>query len=207
MINIPYWADLFAVMMFAISGALAASGRNIHRDFFGVTFIGFITAIGGGSLRDIMLGVHPLAWISDANYLIAIGVGVALSVAFEKLLGRLRPTLFLFDSIGIGLYTIIGLQKSLALDVNPIAACIMGMFSAIFGGVIRDVLLNEIPLIFRKEIYATACLAGAAIYLLLLKTGLEEQTAGLISMGVIIAIRVLAVKLKWSLPRIGKPKE
>lgn len=204
MINIPYWADLFAVMMFAISGALAASDRNIHRDFFGVTFIAFITAIGGGSLRDIMLGVHPLAWISDANYLVAIGIGVTLAVIFEKGLGGLRRTLFLFDTVGIGLYTIIGLQKSLALGVNPIAACIMGMFSAIFGGVIRDVLLNEIPLIFRKEIYATACLAGAAVYLLLVYAGLHLQAAGLISMGVIIVIRVLAVKYKWSLPKIGR---
>src|ERR1044071_6791432 len=129
MFNIPYWIDLAGVFFFAMSGATAASNKNVHRDFFGITFMGFVTAIGGGSLRDIMLGVHPLAWIGDANYLIVIGIGVVISVLLEKFLSKLKRTMLLFDSIGIALYTIIGVQKSLELHVNPLAAIILGMFS------------------------------------------------------------------------------
>jgi uncharacterized membrane protein YeiH len=196
--------DLGGVFFFAISGALAAYDKRIYRDFFGITFIAFITAIGGGTLRDLMLDIHPLAWIRDANYIIAISAGVIIAIAGRKLLLKLRRTLFLFDTIGLGLYAILGTQKSLAADVNPLAAVLLGMFSAVMGGVIRDMLLNEIPLIFRKEIYATACLVGGAIYVLLLKAGAEFHLAAFMGIGICIAIRIVAVLKKWSLPQLGE---
>jgi uncharacterized membrane protein YeiH len=202
MIVLPNSVELFAVTMFAMSGALAATDRQMHKDFFGVAFTSFITAVGGGSLRDIILGVHPLVWISDIHYMYAIIGGAAIAVLFQKWLLKLRRTLFLFDAIGIGVYTIIGLQKSLALGVNPLAAVILGMFSAVFGGVIRDTLLNELPLIFRKEIYATACLAGALLYVGLDVLHVDANLNGALSVLLIIAIRIVAVLKKWSLPSL-----
>jgi uncharacterized membrane protein YeiH len=201
--TVPHWLDLGGVFFFAISGALAAYDKRIHRDFFGITFIAFISAIGGGTLRDVMLGIHPLAWIRDANYLIAIGAGVLLSVLLRNYLIKLRRTLFLFDTIGIGLYTILGTQKAMAADVNILASILMGMFSAVMGGVIRDTLLNDIPLIFRKEIYATACLAGGTSYVIMLKLGANDHIAAFTGIGIVIAIRIAAVVKGWSLPKVG----
>ena len=145
----------------------------------------------------------PLAWISDANYLIAIGAGVVVAVGGRKFLLKLTRTMLLFDAVGIGLYTILGTQKSLAHDVNPLAALILGMFSAVFGGVIRDTLLNELPLIFRKEIYATACLAGAAVYVAMLYGHVHGNIAAFTGIAVVIVVRILAVYKSWSLPKVG----
>lgn len=202
MFGLPYYIDLFGTLMFAVSGALAASDQKIHRDWFGIGFTGFITAIGGGSLRDIMLDYHPLTWIRDMNYVLAIGIGVVCSVLFQKALSQLRRTLFLFDTLGIAVYTILGVQKSLAVGVNPLAAVLLGMFSAVFGGVIRDTLLNEIPLIFRREIYATACLAGACLYVILRAVEISEPVCAVSGMVVIVIVRVLAVRYKLSLPTL-----
>lgn len=203
MLTVPHWLDLSGVFFFAMSGALAAYDKSIYRDFFGITFIAFITAIGGGSVRDIMLGIHPLAWISDASYLIAIGAGVIVAMTGRKTLVKLTRTMTLFDAIGIGLYTILGTQKSLAAEVNPLAAIILGMFSAVFGGVLRDTLLNELPLIFRKEIYATACLAGGTLFVILHYAKVDANIAAFAGIAVVIAVRVTAVNRSWSLPTIG----
>jgi uncharacterized membrane protein YeiH len=202
MLNIPYWIDLAGIFFFAMSGAQAAADKRVYRDSFGVAFMGFVTAIGGGSLRDIMLGIHPLKWISDSNYLIVIGAGVVISMLLGKTLARLPRMMLIFDSLGIALYTILGVQISLAVGVNPLAATILGMFSAVFGGVIRDTLLNEIPLIFRKEIYATACLAGAALYVLLDHFKVNADISAFSGIITVIVIRLLAVNYGWSLPKM-----
>jgi uncharacterized membrane protein YeiH len=202
MFSLPYAIDLFGTLMFAMSGALAASDQKIHRDWFGISFTGFITAIGGGTLRDIMLDYHPLAWIRDANYVIAIALGVIVSVAFRKVLAKLRRTLFIFDTLGISLYTILGVQKSLLAGVNPLAAIMLGMFSAVFGGVIRDTLLNETPLIFRKEIYATACLAGASLYVIMDYFGAPQPVCSMSGIVLIAVIRIVAVRFQLSLPSL-----
>lgn len=202
--QIPYYIDLLGVFVFAISGALAAYGKQMYNDIFGVAFTAFITAIGGGTIRDITLGVHPLAWVADGNYLIVIFAAVLITVSFRKRLVRLRRTLFLFDTIGIGLYTILGVQKSLTYNVNPLAAVILGMFTAVFGGVIRDTLINEIPLIFRKEIYATACLAGAVIFVILDHFGIDSNISSISGILVIITIRIIAVKYSIALPKVDR---
>src|ERR1700741_5403989 len=132
MLNVPYWIDLAGIFFFAMSGAQAAADKRVYRDSFGVAFMGFVTAIGGGSLRDIMLDIHPLKWISDSNYLIVIGAGVIISMLLGRTLAKLPRTMLIFDSLGIALYTILGVQISLAAGVNPIAATILGMFSAVF---------------------------------------------------------------------------
>ncbi|TXI69091.1 MAG: trimeric intracellular cation channel family protein, partial [Cyclobacteriaceae bacterium] len=160
----------------------------------------FVTAIGGGTLRDMMLGSYPLVWIGDIYFLYAILAGVLIAYLFFNFLLRLRKTFLLFDTLGISFFTILGVEKALSLGVRPEIAAIMGMFTAIMGGVIRDVLTNETPVLFRKEIYATACLVGAILYLILLNVEISRNLNLVISSVVIIVIRLLAVKFKLTLP-------
>lgn len=204
---IYYWIDLIGTFMFAISGALAAWDKKMYHDIFGVSFTAFVTAIGGGTLRDVILGIYPIVWVKDQSYIIAIACGVLVTVLFRRYLLRYRRSLFLFDTIGIGFYTILGVQKSLAFGVNPWAAVIMGMMSAIFGGVIRDTLVNEIPLIFSRQIYATACLAGATLYILLGYTGIDPNINTIICIILIISIRLLSLRKGWSLPYLEKARK
>ncbi|GAB2798876.1 trimeric intracellular cation channel family protein [Rhabdobacter roseus] len=169
-------------------------------DWFAATFTAFISSIGGGTLRDVLLGSYPLVWISDITILYAILAGVLATFVFYRQLMHLRRTLFLFDTFGIALFTIVGTEKALSLGVRPEIAAIMGMFSAVMGGVIRDTLTNEIPIIYRKEVYATACLAGAVAYLVLDYLGAERNTAFIAVSALIIVIRILAVKYQWRIP-------
>ena len=203
--ELQYALELFGTFFFAISGAMAMHDKE--HDWFGAGFTGFITAIGGGSLRDMVLGSYPLVWIKDINFLYAIFSGVLIALMFFTRLVRLKRTFFLFDTLGISFFTILGVEKALSLGVRPEIAAIMGMFTAVMGGVIRDTLANEMPVIFRKEIYATACLIGAVIYLLLdQQTSLDRNVNLVTSIAVIIIIRILAVKYNLALPGFKRPK-
>lgn len=195
-----YYIDLLGTMVFAVSGAMATMRHNI--DLFGASFTGFVTAIGGGSLRDIFLNLRPV-WVDDGNYLVAILIGVLIAVLFKKVLDKLARTLFLFDALGIGFFTVVGVQKSLAFDSSDIAAVVLGMFSAVMGGVIRDTLLNETPLIFRKEIYATACLSGAILCVILDSLDVNYTLNAFLSASIVVIIRVIAVKYRLTLPIVG----
>lgn len=198
--ELQYALELIGTFVFAISGALAV--REKEHDLFGAGFTGFITAIGGGTLRDILLDSYPLVWIGDIHFLYAILLGILAAFLSPNFLSRLRKTFFLFDTLGIGFFTVLGVEKAMNMGVRPEIAAIMGMFSAVMGGVIRDTLTNEIPILFRKEIYASACLIGAVAYLVLDYLGLERSYNLLISMSVIISIRLIAMKYKLSLPRL-----
>lgn len=200
--SLQYTFELFGTFFFAISGALAI--REYHSDLFGAGFTGFVTAIGGGTLRDMMLGSYPLVWIADINFLYSILAGVIVAYFFVNYLLMLPRTLLVFDTLGISLFTILGVEKALSLGVRPEIAAIMGMFTAIMGGVLRDTLTNETPVLFRKEIYATACLAGAALYLVLFYYDVDRNINILISSTLILIIRFLAVKYKLALPNFGK---
>ncbi len=193
--------ELLGTYAFAISGSLAVKDKE--HDWFGAGFTGFLTAIGGGTLRDVLLGSYPLVWIANIHFLYAVIAGVLTTYFAFGFLMRLRKTLFLFDTVGIGFFTVLGVEKALEVGVQPEIAAIMGMFSAVMGGVIRDTLTNEIPVIFRKEIYATACLAGAAFYLLLRSFGVERDWNLILSILSIISIRLLAVRYRLTLGRIN----
>lgn len=195
-----YYTDLLGTAVFAISGAMAAMRHHI--DIFGSTFTGFVTAIGGGSLRDIFLNLRPV-WVDDGNYLLAILAGVILAIFFNRSLYQLARTLSLFDALGIGFFTVVGVQKSLDNESCAIAAVVLGMFSAVMGGVTRDTLMNETPLIFRKEIYATACLSGAVLFALLNHLGISYNLNAFVSATVIVVIRLVSVKYRLSLPIVG----
>jgi uncharacterized membrane protein YeiH len=198
--NLTHAAELIGTFVFAISGSLAAGEKKL--DAFGVSVIAFITALGGGTLRDLLLNLHPLLWIRDGSYLAAIMAGVIFTFLFYRFIKPLHRTFFFFDAIGIGLFTILGLKKALLVaQLSPVVAVIMGMVSATFGGVLRDVLCNEIPLIFRREIYAMACFAGAAAYLLADKLlHLAPEVNMLCTMLLIIAIRLVAVRYRLTIP-------
>lgn len=196
-----YWLNLIGIFFFTISGSLAARDKKHYHDYFGVFFTGFLTAIGGGTLRDMMLGAYPISWLSDRNILISIILAFLVTLSFKNSIIKLRRTLFLFDTIGVGIYTILGVEKSLEYHVNPFAAVILGLISAVFGGVIRDTLINEIPLIFAKEIYATACITGAVLYTSMLYFQTDPNIAAPICMSVIIIFRIIAVKYKLALPK------
>lgn len=198
--DLQYGLELIGTFVFAISGALAI--REREHDMFGAGFTGFITAIGGGTLRDILLDSYPLVWIGDVKFLYAILAGILAAFIFPNFLSKLRKTFFLFDTLGIAFFTVLGVEKALHLGVRPEIAAIMGMFSAVMGGVIRDTLTNEIPILFRKEIYASACLAGAIFYLILNSIGVSRDVNLLASIVVIIAIRMISMKYKLSLPRL-----
>lgn len=202
MIPFIYPVELLGTFFFAISGALAIQDQ--HDDLFGAFFLGFVTAIGGGTLRDMMLGSYPLVWIGDIHFLYAILAGVLVAYFFFKPLMRLKRTFLFFDTLGISFFTILGVEKALSLGVRPEIAAIMGMFSAVMGGVIRDVLTNGTPVLFRKEIYATACLAGAILYLGLSRFGIDRDINLAVSIIAIFFIRLMAVKYKLALPNFRK---
>lgn len=192
--------DYFGVFVFAMSGVLAASEKQL--DLFGGFIIAFVTALGGGTLRDLFLNVD-IGWILDTTYIYTVLGGTAFALIFKKIAKHIRKTVYLFDSIGIGLFTILSVQKALALDVPIIVVIMFGVITATFGGVIRDILCNEIPLIFRKEIYATACIVGASLYVTLYFFELNEIINIIISGSVIIIIRIIAVVKKLRMPLIN----
>ncbi|MFY7669983.1 trimeric intracellular cation channel family protein [Tenacibaculum sp. MEBiC06402] len=198
--DIIYVIDILGTFAFAISGALVASKKEF--DLFGVIILAFVTAVGGGMLRDILINSHPINWIGDLNYIYTILIAVVCTFLFKSKIAPLRKTFFLFDTIGISVFTLLGLQKGLSLDLPAIVAIIMGMVSAVFGGVIRDVLSREVPLIFKKEIYASACLTGGLVYLLLKEVHLNDDINFIISASVIIIIRTFSVIYKLHLPKI-----
>lgn len=195
-----YALDLAGTFVFAVSGWILASSKKL--DLFGASVIAFVTAVGGGTLRDLLIGSQPVGWMLDLNYLLFIGLGILCGLFFKRVFEKLRKTMFLFDSIGIGLFTILGIEKTLGLGLSPVIAVLMGTMSAVFGGVLRDTLVNEIPLIFRKEIYATVCLSGGVLYLLLNRLMPANDWPMLITIVYIIGLRILVVKKKWSFPTL-----
>ncbi|MFC5285291.1 trimeric intracellular cation channel family protein [Pedobacter alpinus] len=185
---------------FAVSGAFAAMQKRL--DVFGVLIIAFATSVGGGTLRDILLGDVPVFWLKNANYSLLILVTAIVAMIFWKKIKSLKITLFLFDSLGLGFFTVVGLQKGLAYDLSPGICVALGTVTGCFGGITRDILLNNIPLIFRKEIYATACIIGGLVYLLLSYLNVDATIVKVVSVSVVFLIRIIAVKYKLTLPRI-----
>ena len=189
--------DFIGTFAFAISGIRLASAKRF--DWFGAYVVGFVTAIGGGTIRDVLLGVTP-GWMTDPIYLICTGLALLWVILFGKPLIHLHNTFFIFDSIGLALFTVVGVGKSIALGYPFWVAIIMGSITGAAGGVIRDVFINEIPLIFRKEIYAMACVVGGTVYWMCDLIGIHSygcQVAGGIS---VFVTRILAVKYNICLP-------
>lgn len=190
--------DVIGTLVFAISGALTAIYKKL--DLFGVYCIAFVTALGGGTVRDVMIGRTPVGWMLDIDYVYIITIGFLLSIIFNRYLERLRISMLLFDTIGLGVFTLIGLEKGIENGLNPVVCVILGTLTATFGGVIRDILCNEIPVLFRKEIYATLCIAGGILFFLLQELKLSDDIISPIVAVFIITFRLIAFKYNWSLP-------
>ncbi|WNH09539.1 trimeric intracellular cation channel family protein [Thalassobellus suaedae] len=200
-----YTIDILGTIAFAISGVLVAFNKKM--DLFGVLIIAFVTAVGGGTLRDLLIGDTPVSWMKDITFTYVIIASAVFAIIFRSKINYLRTSLFLFDTIGIGLYTLVGIQKGISADLHPIICIALGTMTASFGGVIRDILCNEIPVIFRKEIYATACILGGVTYFLLIKLPIESNIVFIIAGIVVVVTRLLAVKFKIALPNIYKKEK
>lgn len=195
-----YLLDIIGTMAFALSGALTAMNKRL--DPFGILIIAFVTAVGGGTLRDVLIGKTPVGWMLNLNYVYVIFMGYILAILFRKRFDKLRKSLFFFDTIGLGVFTLIGLEKGISIGLHPIICTALGTMTACFGGVIRDILCNEIPVIFRKEIYATICILGGIVFFILKKGNFPDELIQLVTSLVIIIVRLLVVKFNWSLPTL-----
>ncbi|MBX2814616.1 MAG: trimeric intracellular cation channel family protein [Saprospiraceae bacterium] len=192
-----YLIDLFGTCVFAISGVTTAIEKKF--DLVGTLVIGFVTAVGGGTLRDLLLGNLPVGWLSNRDYFLAILLGYVLAYIFKAQALEFKKSMFLFDTVGIALFTVLGIETTRKLGMSVEVCLLMGVVSACFGGVLRDTLTNEIPLIFRKEIYATACLAGGMVYLLLATVCPIRAVNIGAAMATVFLIRYFSVRRGWSL--------
>ena len=192
--------EIIGTLAFAISGIRLAALKKF--DWFGAFIVGLVTAIGGGTIRDLFLSTTPF-WMLNYWYLIVTAIALGLVIISKRYLVRLDHTFFIFDTIGLALFVVIGMQKSLDFGFPMWVAIIMGTITGAFGGVLRDILINEEPLIFRKEVYATACLAGGLSYWLISHIGGSIVVQQISCAAIIIIVRVLSVIYNWSLPVLG----
>ncbi|WP_044174103.1 trimeric intracellular cation channel family protein [Flectobacillus major] len=190
--------NILGTIAFSVSGVYAGLQKKL--DLFGIVVIAFVTAIGGGTIRDMLLG-HPVKWIADESVIYLILVTSVLAILGRKYLHKLNSPLQLFDALGLGCFFVLGFEQGMSASLPILSCIIIGTITACFGGVIRDILLNEIPFLFRKEIYATACILGGFIHALLLKTGEVTGYINIITMLVIFSIRIVSLRYNISLPK------
>ena len=198
-INTIETIETLGTIAFAISGTFAAMQRRL--DPFGVLIIAFVTSIGGGTVRDLLIGDTPVAWMRDVNYCLLILLTSIATIFFKTHIKKFKVTLFLFDSLGLGLFTMLGIQKGIMFGLSPGICVALGTITGCFGGVIRDTLLNTIPLIFHKEIYATACILGGILYYGLKYFNLTDDAATVIVIAFIFVLRIIVVRYKFALPK------
>jgi len=197
--------DLAGTFAFALSGAVAARERGL--DWFGVLVIAFTVACGGGVLRDLCIGAIPPAGLADWRYLLAAVVAAGLTMASRGLVERLAHPVVLFDTLGLGLFAVTGAQKALLFGANAEVAVLMGMVTAVGGGVARDVLLNRVPVILQREIYASAALVGAAIATFGEALGLASPALTWCAAAACFALRMASLRFRWNLPRFRRRRE
>ena len=190
--------DLIGVAVFAVTGALVASRKQM--DVFGFALLGTVTGLGGGTLRDLLLGIAPVLWVKEPTY-VAICVSVSVVVFFTAHIPESRYRLLLWlDAVGLSFFCIVGAQRALAEDAGAFIAVVMGVMTAAFGGIVRDVLVGEVPLVLHKEIYVTAALAGSLVFVGLLTVSAPETIAAVCGFAACFAVRGLALRYGWALP-------
>lgn len=198
-INFTILLEILGTFAFAVSGIKSASGRKI--DWFGAYIMGLVTAIGGGTIRDVLLGVTTF-WMVDFTCFLITGVALATAIIFKEKLFKWGSALFLFDTIGLGLFTIVGITKSISAGLPFWVCIIMGTITGSVGGLIRDVLLNEVPLLFRRDLYALACIAGGSVYFICNYINFPKGATETIAAFTIIGFRLIAVKFHLHLPQL-----
>ena len=199
-IEIYTWVDILGTAAFSISGVFAAMEKKL--DIFGIFIIAFITAVGGSTIRDVLMGDFPVGWMRSQNYPIVIFLSALIAMFFNKRIKDYGKILLVFDSIGLGFFTVLGINKGMDAGFSMGLCIALGTITACFGGLIRDITLNHIPHIFHKEIYATACVVGGILFFVLLKTTLPKPVLDSICIAAIVLVRLIAVKYNWRLPAI-----
>lgn len=197
--SVYFILEMLGTLAFAISGIRLASAKRF--DWFGAYVVGFTTAIGGGTLRDVMLSMTPF-WMLDSIYLVVTAVALGIVIVLGRYLIRLNNTFFIFDAIGLGLFTVVGIEKTLAAGFPLWVAVIMGTLTGAAGGVLRDILINEEPLIFRKEIYALACVFGGVVFWACGQVGITGAVLQITTAAAVIALRIVAVHYRLKLPTL-----
>lgn len=195
-----YLLDMVGVIACAIAGTLLAQHKGF--DIAGCILVSMVNAIGGGTLRDMALDRHPLFWMTDLNYVIVITLTSLILQIFFHLYHKIDKALKFFDAIGLAAFSVIGFKVALAQDMSPVIAVMMGVWTAIIGGLLRDIICNEIPLLLQREIYITASIAGSLSYLALDYWGVDAVTNEFMMLFIIFAVRMLALKFDWHLPSI-----
>ncbi len=189
---------LFGVFFFGISGALM--GAKAKLDLFGVVFVAGVSALGGGTVRDIFIGHYPLSWVNDPRYLLAVLGGAVVAIFMRHRLAKIKNFIFVIESLGIGFFTVSAVRICLSENLNPGIALVFGVLSVILGGLIRDIICNEIPMILRRELVATASLVGGVLFLIFQSFDMPLTFSTILATGSVLAIRVLGLKYKWQLP-------
>ena len=195
------YIGLIGSFALAVSGALKAMYKKF--DPFGLFIIAFVTAVGGGTIRDVLLTEKSVFWMTNAAYIYTIIAGVVFAILFRNKLLRLQKLLSLFDTIGLGLFTVVGVQIGIENEINTISCIILGTITGAFGGVLRDVLVNEVPVIFQKEIYASVSVIGGIVYVLMRHLNVPNPYSQLIPIGIIIILRLIIIKFNITLPTIS----
>ncbi|MRI32069.1 hypothetical protein EOPP23_03520 [Endozoicomonas sp. OPT23] len=198
-----YFLDLFGTAVFAISGAWLACRKDM--DLFGAMVLAFVTAVGGGTIRDVLLGAVPVFWIQDTWYMVVILASTLLAIAFRKWHWQTKQHMLIADAIGLSVFTIIGITKAQAFGASPLVAVMMGVLTGCGGGVIRDILAADVPMVLRSEIYASAAMAGGAVYVLL-EPVFPHTEVTLTAAALVLFMRLLALHKDVSLPRFTLPK-
>lgn len=197
--DIIYILDLIGTAAFAASGAWV--GVRKRMDLFGVLVLGVVTAVGGGTLRDLLLGdIPPFSLKNEVYIYIAIAIATVVFINRRRFELFEKPLLY-FDAIGLGTFVVIGTTKALDFQMGLLGAVLMGVMTGTAGGVMRDVLANQVPLILRREIYASACIAGGTLLVVLEHFGAARAVAALLAAGTVILVRLLAIYYDWSLPK------
>ncbi len=189
--------EILGTAAFAISGIRLAAAKRF--DWFGAYVVGLVTAIGGGTLRDVLLDL-PVFWMKSSVYLVVTFISLVAVIIFRQALVKGMRTLFIFDAIGLALFVVVGVQRTIEAGLPMWVAIVMGTITGSFGGIIRDILINEQPLFFRKDIYATACLAGGVVYWLLNMLHINDIVPQIACAVAVIGLRVAAVHYGWALP-------
>lgn len=190
---------LIAIVAEAMTAALAAGRRSM--DWVGVCLLGCVTALGGGSARDVLLGHHPLSWVEHPSYLLITGGAALATIVIARFVHHLRKLFLLLDAIGLVVFTVIGCNIALALDLPFLIVIASGMITGCVGGVLRDILCADIPLLFRSELYATVSVVAGGIYVAGLSLGFNHEVVMLVAMAIGLAMRLLALRFNWSMPK------
>lgn len=201
--HLLYILDLCGVAVFAASGALAAGRKSL--DLLGVFVIAVVTAIGGGTLRDLLLDRHPIFWIADPAYLVVISIAAVTTLIYVRVRRAPPRSLLIADALGLGVFTVLGARVAQDAGLHWLIVMLMGTITGVAGGMLRDVLSAEVPLILRRDLYATAALAGAAVYLAVRQIALPELWAIVAGIGTVFLLRGLAMFRGWSLPVFRLP--